>query len=340
MKRFLFIILVAVAAVLLWAIRTEAYSNGLVFSLGIVVTALSGYLIADYFFRLEKSSLKNNLHVAQKENQALKERIDLLQTQLNTATPHTEVEQFEQRLLLLQDEKNKLDGMSRAQTAEIANLKEKLEAQQKNNSKLFEEATVSSGTALTQTTALQSDLKAAKAEISVWTDKNAALQKQNDALTAEIAAKNAELEEQKAALADALSAQNTEITGDALADDEGTEGVASRSLTGETDALVSGRNLVVTELEEADSIELDQKFGASENLQAIEGIGPKIDAVLKNTDITNWEKLSMTTPERLRVILDNAGKQYQSIDPTSWPEQARLLVHGEFSKLKKYQESV
>ncbi len=333
MKKFLFIILVAVAAVLLWAIRTEAYSNGLVFSLGLVVTALSGYLIADYFFRLEKSSLKDNLHVSQKENQALKERNDLLQTQLTTATPHAEVEQFEQRLAILEDEKNKLDGMSRAQTAEIANLKEKLEAQQKNNSKLFEEATVSSGTAQTQLAALQSQINSAKTEISVLNDKNAALQKQNDSLAAEVSAKNIELAQQKEALAVAATSQTVETDFD-------TEGVAERSLTGEMETVVSGRDLVVTELEETETVEGVENFGTSDNLQAIEGIGPKIDAVLKAAGITNWEKLSMATPEHLRVVLDNAGKQYQTIDPTSWTEQARLLVHGEFAKLKKYTESI
>ena len=320
MKRFLFIILVAVAAVLLWAIRAEAYSNGLVFLLSLVATALSGYLIADYFLKLEKSTLRNNLHMAQKENQALKERVDLLQTQLTTATPHAEVEQFEQRLALLEDEKNKLDGMSRAQTAEIANLREKLDALQKNHAKLLEDATVSAETAQTQKVALQNELNATKSEIGTLKAENAVLSKQNMALTAALAAKNAEV-----------------VEGDTITEGGGS---GERSLSDETDLVVTGRDLVITELVETDTIELEQNFGTSDNLQAIEGIGPKIDALLKAEGIGTWETLSMTTPERLRVLLDNGGKQYLHIDPTSWPEQARLLVHREFSKLQKYKESI
>ena len=108
MKQFLFVILIVVAAVLLWAIRTESYANGLVFSLGLVAAALSGYLISDFFAKMGKETLTNNLQVAQKENQALHERADLLQTQLNTATPPVGVDQLEQQIAFLLDEKNKL----------------------------------------------------------------------------------------------------------------------------------------------------------------------------------------------------------------------------------------
>lgn len=319
MKRFLFIILVAVAAVLLWAIRAEAYSNGLVFLLGLVVTALSGYLIADYFLRVEKNSLKNNLHISQKENQALKERVDLLQTQLTTATPHAEVEQFEQRLSLLEDEKRKLDGFSRAQTAEIANLREKLEIVQKNNTQLIEDATISSETAKAKMETLQAEVEAAKLELQAIKDENNALQQQNTALMAEQNAKAGNV-------------------------NEDTEGGDDEAILDDSEPIIAARNMVITDLDEEtegnEDVTTTEDFGTSDNLQAIEGIGPKIDALLKEAEISTWEKLSMTTPERLRVVLDNGGKQYQHVDPTSWIEQARLLVHGEFSKLKKYKEHV
>ena len=325
MKRFLFVILVAVAAVLLWAIRAEAYSNGLVFSLGLVVTALSGYLIADYFFRLDRKSLSNNLHISQKENQALKERIDLLQTQLTTATPHSEVEQFEQRMAILEDEKSKLDGISRAQTAEIAGLKERIDALQKSNTKLLEESAILTETSGTQTTALQGELAANKAKINELMDENAALRDHNNALVDELDAVNSQ-----------ISTHTERGISDVSVDEKGN----ASSDTLDNQEVVVGRDLnLITELESDDEAdEVEDTFGTSDNLQAIEGIGPKFESVLKQANIANWETLSMTTPERLRVVLDNSGSQYHSIYPLSWPEQARLLVHREFAKLKKYKE--
>ena len=150
-------------------------------------------------------------------------------------------------------------------------------------------------------------------------DENNALEQQNIALLAEQNAKGG----------------NT---------NEDTEGGDEGDVSDDSAPIATGRNLVITDLdeenEEIEDVTTTEDFGTSDNLQAIEGIGPKIDALLKEAEISTWEKLSMTTPERLRVVLDNGGKQYQHIDPTSWIEQARLLVHGEFSKLKKYKEHV
>ena len=308
MKNFLFIILDAVAAVLLWAIRAEAYSNGLVFLLGIMATGLAGYLIADYFFRFEKKSLKNNLHVSQKENQALKERVDLLQTQLNTATPPVGIEQYEQRMTLLEEEKSKIDGLSRVQTAEIAGLKVKLDILQKKHDSLQENATVSTETSQTETMAMQEELTSIKLKNQALIDENTALHNQNAALI-------------------------TELDDDTDKNASDTEG-GDMDLSLEGSALTS-RGLEIPELEideEDDSPTED--YGTSENLQAIDGIGENIADVLRDAGVFTWETLSMTSTARLRVILDDAG--LHNVHPTSWPEQARLLVHREYSKLKKY----
>ncbi len=312
MKNLLFIILVVVTIVLLWAIRAEAYSSGLVFLLGLLVAALSSYLIADYFFKVEKKSLKDTLHVSQKENQALKERVDLLQTQLNTATTHTEIEPYEQRIFLLEDEKNKLDGLSRAQTAEIASLREKLDELLKNHSKLQEDNTVATETSHSQSVSLQEEIAAIKLKNQALVDENTALHTQNAGLIAELDTKMSNK-------ASDIQVEQGDITTD--------------------DYVVISRGLGDIELETEDADdEMPMDYGTSDNLQAIDGIDEKIAAVLKDADIPNWETLSMTTPERLRVVLDNAGLNH--IYPSSWPEQARLLVHGEFSKLKKYKSYI
>ena len=329
MKNFLFIILVIVAIVLLWAMRTESYSNGLVFSLGLVATAMAGYLVADYFFSVEKKSLSNRLHVSQKENQALKERTDMLQTQFNTATPHAQVEQLEQRIADLSQENTKIDGIARAQTAEIASLKEKLDVLQKSHSRQLEEGTVSTETNNTQILVLQDTLASSKSKIEELTQENATLREHNSDLVNELDMKMAQ------------ESSDTEGGMEDIVSDENEHQTTSETLHSDDEIIAVGRGLGVNELHVAEEpADATENHGSSNNIQAIEGIEPKIADILTAAGMETWEKISTTTPERLRVILDNAGEQFDGVDATSWPEQARFLVHGEFSNLKKYQEII
>ena len=74
----------------------------------------------------------------------------------------------------------------------------------------------------------------------------------------------------------------------------------------------------------------------SDDLKIIEGIGPKIELVLNAASINTWHQLAHTEPEKLREILSDAGKRFNANDPSTWPEQARLLANGETEKFKAY----
>lgn len=77
----------------------------------------------------------------------------------------------------------------------------------------------------------------------------------------------------------------------------------------------------------------------SDNLQVIEGIGPKMEEVLHAAGIHTWSELSHTSPEKLRKILDEAGRgKYQIIDPTTWPSQAQLASSGQWEELIRVQK--
>ncbi len=77
-----------------------------------------------------------------------------------------------------------------------------------------------------------------------------------------------------------------------------------------------------------------------ENLQAIEGIGPQIEELLKNAGIRNWEGLADANIEQLKAILESADESFQGIDPSSWPDQARLAKNGEWAVLQEYQNEL
>ena len=75
-----------------------------------------------------------------------------------------------------------------------------------------------------------------------------------------------------------------------------------------------------------------------EDLKLVEGIGPKIEEILKGQGINTWSDLANTTAERLREILDAAGERYRLADPTTWPRQAELAATGQWGELQSYQE--
>ena len=87
--------------------------------------------------------------------------------------------------------------------------------------------------------------------------------------------------------------------------------------------------------EQASKAEPHPIYGLPDNLKIIEGIGPKIEAILKEAGIETWHTLAEVNVENLKGILEKAGSRFRLNDPTSWPEQAKLLSIGEFDKFKK-----
>lgn len=74
-----------------------------------------------------------------------------------------------------------------------------------------------------------------------------------------------------------------------------------------------------------------------EDLKIVEGIGPKIEELLKVAGINNWEALAGAEVALLRDILESAGPSFQIHDPSTWPAQARLAANGEWGVLREYQ---
>jgi len=75
-----------------------------------------------------------------------------------------------------------------------------------------------------------------------------------------------------------------------------------------------------------------------DDLKIIEGIGPKIEQLLKEGGINTWTELASAEVERLKEILDAAGPRYQIHDPSTWPAQAKFAAEGKFEELKEYQD--
>ena len=73
------------------------------------------------------------------------------------------------------------------------------------------------------------------------------------------------------------------------------------------------------------------------NLQIIEGIGPRMEAILKESGISNWQVLSRRSSGELRALLDKFGGRYKIVDPTEWPLQALHAEQENWTKLIELQ---
>ena len=81
-----------------------------------------------------------------------------------------------------------------------------------------------------------------------------------------------------------------------------------------------------------------EKAPKLDDLKIIEGVGPKIETLLKEGGINTWAELAEAPVERIKEILDAAGPRYQIHDPSSWPAQAKFAAEGNWDELKEYQE--
>lgn len=78
----------------------------------------------------------------------------------------------------------------------------------------------------------------------------------------------------------------------------------------------------------------------ADNLQLIEGVGPKLESILKKNGIKTFKTLSKTKVGTLRTMLEKAGPRYNSHNPSSWAKQARFAAAGKFSDLIKFQATL
>ena len=75
-----------------------------------------------------------------------------------------------------------------------------------------------------------------------------------------------------------------------------------------------------------------------DNLEIIEGIGPKIASVLKDAGIATFRQLANASPDRLNAILDEA--KLNLADPATWAQQAQLAADGKMDELKQLQDEL
>lgn len=80
---------------------------------------------------------------------------------------------------------------------------------------------------------------------------------------------------------------------------------------------------------------------AQDDLEIIEGIGPRIASVLREAGIATFAGLAGTDVAYLRQVLEQVDPRLLRLaDPTTWPQQAHLAATGEWEALRKLQDEL
>jgi large subunit ribosomal protein L27 len=79
---------------------------------------------------------------------------------------------------------------------------------------------------------------------------------------------------------------------------------------------------------------------AGDNLKIVEGIGPKIEQLLKAAGIRTWVDLAHSTPAEIKAILTKAGPHFNIHNPETWPKQADMAAKGQWEALEVWQKEL
>jgi len=78
-----------------------------------------------------------------------------------------------------------------------------------------------------------------------------------------------------------------------------------------------------------------------DDLELIEGIGPKIAAVLQAAGIVTFAQLAEIEVDGLKQILQEANPNLLRLaDPATWPEQASLAARGDWEAFEQLQATL
>ena len=77
-----------------------------------------------------------------------------------------------------------------------------------------------------------------------------------------------------------------------------------------------------------------------DDLKKIEGVGPKAAEALVAAGVDTFAKLSSTSAEAVKEILDASTSKLSHLDPTTWAQQASLAAADKWDDLQKLQDEL
>ncbi len=78
----------------------------------------------------------------------------------------------------------------------------------------------------------------------------------------------------------------------------------------------------------------------ADDLEVIEGIGPKICALFHAAGHKTFMQVSGMSIQQMAKILDDAGPRFKLANPETWAQQAKLAAHNQWAELKTLQDNL
>ena len=78
----------------------------------------------------------------------------------------------------------------------------------------------------------------------------------------------------------------------------------------------------------------------SDDLELIEGVGPKIAELLKAAGFDTFDALAKAPVDKVQAVLDAGGSKFNLAKPATWAEQAALAASGDWSAFDKLTEEL
>jgi large subunit ribosomal protein L21 len=78
-----------------------------------------------------------------------------------------------------------------------------------------------------------------------------------------------------------------------------------------------------------------KKRDGSDDLELIEGIGPKIAGLLKDAGIDSFDALAKAPVSKVQEVLEAGGSKFNLAKPETWAEQAALAAKGDWAAFDK-----
>jgi predicted flap endonuclease-1-like 5' DNA nuclease len=82
------------------------------------------------------------------------------------------------------------------------------------------------------------------------------------------------------------------------------------------------------------------KLKHANDLEIIEGIGPKIAGLFNENGVTTFAQVSGLSVPAMNAILEKGGPRFKLANPSTWAEQARLCYENRWSELQALQDSL
>lgn len=82
------------------------------------------------------------------------------------------------------------------------------------------------------------------------------------------------------------------------------------------------------------------KIRGNDDLEIIEGIGPKIAGLFRESGTHTFAQLAALSQAEMHKVLENGGSRFKLANPGSWAQQARLCDENRWAELKTLQDAL